>query len=229
MTFEAAIRATEVLIALAFVQQSLEHLKSAPDQRWLFLLRILACLLLLTGMASAPALVALALISLFMLHRFQGPYNGGSDRMSILILWCLLFAHIAPTPFWQTAALGYLAAQLTLSYFVSGWVKLLNPEWRKGLALRDVFQFSAYPVSENLRGFSNRPALCWTMSWAVILFELLLPISLLDQRLLIGALIVAAIFHLANACLFGLNRFFWIWLAAYPSLLWFQQLVFAAP
>lgn len=228
MTFEAAVRATEILIALAFVQQSLEHLKTTRDARWLFSMRILACLLLLSGLASTPALAALALISLFMLHRFQGPYNGGSDRMSILILWCLLFTHIAPTPFWQTAALGYLAAQLTLSYFVSGWVKLLNSEWRTGRALRDVFQFSAYPVSENLRAFSNRPRLCWTMSWAVILFELLLPLSLLDQRLLSIALIVAAAFHLANACLFGLNRFFWIWLAAYPSLLWFQEFVFAA-
>ena len=229
MTFEASLRATEILLALAFIQQSLEHLKTTSDIKALFYLRILACLVLLTGLASLPALVVLAAISLFMLHRFQGPYNGGSDRMSILILWCLLLATIAPTPFWQAAALGYLAAQLTLSYFVSGWVKLLNPEWRSGRALRDVFEFSAYPVSEGLRNLSTRPALCWTMSWAVILFELLLPISLIDQRFLIAALGIAALFHLANAFLFGLNRFFWIWLAAYPSLLWFQQFVFASP
>jgi hypothetical protein len=37
--------------------------------------------------------------------------------------------------------------------------------------------------------------------------------------------VVAAAFHLANACLFGLNRFLWIWLAAYPPLLWFQERV----
>ena len=228
MTFETAVRATEILLALAFVQQSLEHLKTSTDIRWLFLLRILACLVLLSGLASIPALVALALISLVMLHRFQGPYNGGSDRMSLLILWCLLLAQIAPSPLWQIVAFAYLAAQLTLSYFISGWVKLLNPEWRSGRALRDVFQFSAYPVSENLRAFSNRPTLCWTMSWAVILFELLLPLSLLHQNLLIAALGIAALFHLANACLFGLNRFFWIWLAAYPSLLWFQWFIFEA-
>ena len=229
MTFEAAIRATEILLALAFIQQSLEHLNTTCDSRPLFLIRIFACAALLAGVPSTFALVVLAIISLCMLHRFQGPYNGGSDRMSILILWCLLFTHIAPTPFWQAAAFGYLAAQLTLSYFISGWVKLLNPEWRTGRALRDVFAFSAYPVSENLRSLSDRPALCWTMSWAVILFELLLPISLFDQRLLIAALAIAALFHLANACLFGLNRFFWIWLAAYPSLLWFQAFIITKP
>jgi len=30
------------------------------------------------------------------------------------------------------------------------------------------------------------------------------------------------VFHLGNACIFGLNRFFWVWLAAYPSILWLQ-------
>jgi hypothetical protein len=39
-------------------------------------------------------------------------------------------------------------------------------------------------------------------------------------------LALAAAFHLANACLFGLNRFFWVWLAAYPSLIWLQHRIF---
>jgi hypothetical protein len=37
---------------------------------------------------------------------------------------------------------------------------------------------------------------------------------------LTGALCVAALFHLANAVLFGLNRFLWVWIASYPSILW---------
>lgn len=32
---------------------------------------------------------------------------------------------------------------------------------------------------------------------------------------------------LCNACLFGLNRFFWIWIMAYPSMFWFQQRIFS--
>ena len=31
---------------------------------------------------------------------------------------------------------------------------------------------------------------------------------------------------LQGACLFGLNRFFWTWLAAYPALVWLQGRVF---
>jgi hypothetical protein len=41
----------------------------------------------------------------------------------------------------------------------------------------------------------------------------------------LAALALTAAFHLANACLFGLNRFLWVWLAAYPSLIWLQARV----
>ena len=116
---------------------------------------------------------------------------------------------------------------MVLPYFISGRVKQGNPDWRRGVALRDVFAFSAYPVSEGLRGYARRPRLMLAMSWAVILFELAFPASLLHPDLLIAALVAALAFHLANACLFGLNRFVWAWLAAYPSLIWLQDRVLA--
>lgn len=118
---------------------------------------------------------------------------------------------------------GYLALQLVLSYFISGWVKIVNPQWRNGQALQDVFRFSAYPASESMRAFAGRPRLLFVMSWAVMLFELSFPLTLLTQTTLIIGLVTAVIFHLANAFLFGLNRFFWCWLTAYPSILWLQQ------
>jgi uncharacterized protein YhhL (DUF1145 family) len=74
-----------------------------------------------------------------------------------------------------------------------------------------------------LRGWARWPRLLRAMAWGVILLELAFPLALLDARLLWAALSLAALFHLANALLFGLNRFLWTWLAAYPALLWFQQ------
>ena len=56
-----------------------------------------------------------------------------------------------------------------------------------------------------------------------MIFELIFPLSFLNSAALILALFIAALFHLANACVFGLNRFFWTWLAAYPSILWLQH------
>jgi len=227
MNLEAAIRLTEILMGFAFVQQSIEHITVFNNERRLFLARLILALLLISGIQTAWVSFLLLLLGLAILNIFQGPYNGGADRMSLLILFCLCLAHLAPTPRWQELAFGYLALQLILSYLISGWVKLVNPEWRNGQALQDVFQFSAYPVSESLRKLSLSPRLLLLMSWWVILFELLFPLALISNKSLIVVLIIAAIFHLANAFLFGLNRFFWIWIAAYPSIIWFQFRIFS--
>jgi hypothetical protein len=224
MSLDLALRLTEILLALAFLQQGAEHLRS---DRLLFLPRIVLGALLLAGFQAQWVCLALVVNGLFILRRFQGPYNGGSDRMGLLILCCLCLALFMPAPRWQEYAFGYLALQLVLSYFISGWVKIANPEWRSGRALQDVFLFSAYPAGENLRALAERPRLLCAASWAVMLFELMFPLALLSHTALIAGLAIATSFHLANACLFGLNRFFWIWIAAYPSLFWLQQRIFA--
>lgn len=226
MTLELAIRLTEIVLAFALMQQSAEHIYLKRSDSYLFFMRLFLGALLLIGVQAQWVCVALVVLSLFILRRFQGPYNGGSDRMCLLILCCLCLVHFMPTLRWQEYVFGYLAMQLVLSYFISGWVKIVNPEWRNGLALQDVFRFSVYPVSEGLRGFAERPLLLFMMSWAVILFELLFPLTLFSQGALILGLVVAASFHFANACLFGLNRFFWAWLAAYPSILWLHYRIF---
>lgn len=226
MNLHDAARLTEILLALALVQQSLEHLRGFREERLLFGARIGLCALVILGIASPWPLVGLAGLSLLILHHFQGPYNGGSDRMGLLALWCLTLSRLLPMAQGQELAFGYLGVQLVLSYLIAGWVKIRNPDWRSGRALRDVFQFSAYPVAEDLRRWADRPRVLRAMSWAVILFELAFPLTLLSRETLIAGLVVAAVFHLANACLFGLNRFFWTWLAVYPAILWLQARLF---
>lgn len=226
MSLDLAIRLSEILLALTFLQQSVEHFRAVRGERVLFIIRFALSIFLLFGMLAQWVLMALAILSVIILRRFGGPYNGGSDRMGLLILWCLCVVHFMPDSRWQEYVFGYLAVQLVLSYFMSGWVKVVNQHWRSGRALCDVFVFSAYPVSERSRRWADRPLLLMVMSWMVIMFELLFPLSLMTHISLIVALAVAAVFHFANACLFGLNRFFWVWLAAYPSLIWLQQRVF---
>ena len=225
MTLEFAIRLSEVMLALAMIQQASEHLRETRG-RALFVARISLCLMLLAGLQPGAALLGLFLTSLVHLWRYGGPYNGGSDKMTILIVTCLMVARLGPNPLWAELAMSYLAVQLALSYFVSGYVKIVKPEWRSGQALVDVFTFSAYPVSESLRGWAKRPRLLQGMSWGVMGFEVLFPLALLHPLALYAGLVIAATFHLANAFLFGLNRFFWIWICAYPSLIWFQGRVF---
>ncbi len=222
MTLDFAIRLTQTGLGLAYIQRSLEHLHARAGEKILFIPRLAFCALLVMNVAPGAMVGALLLNEILLLRRFQGPYNGGADRMGLLILIALALAHLAPDEKMRAVAFGYLGAQVVLSYFVSGFVKIVNPDWRSGRALRDVFLFSAYPAGENLRGWADRPALLKAASWAVMSFELLFPLSLASASALAAALALGALFHLANAGLFGLNRFFWIWLCAYPSLLWLQ-------
>ena len=218
MNLETALRLVEIGLSLALLQRACEHLPRS--ERMLFAAQALVAALLLLGLWRGPCVVILWLLNLAQLQRFQGPYNGGADKMAMLALTCIGVAHVFPG--WADMALAYLAVQLTLSYFVSGWVKVVNPDWRAGTALRAVFATSIYPVSDAVRGWSARPRLLHTASWAVILFELGFPLALIHPMALHVALATAAVFHLANACLFGLNRFLWVWVSVFPSLLWFQ-------
>lgn len=226
MTLELAVRWSEGLLALALAQQSLEHLPAPASERWLFVGRLGLALALLIGFQPAWVEGLLLILSAAILYRFDGPYNGGSDRMSLLLLLCLFASHLAPARPWQEMALGYLAVQLVLSYTVAGWVKLANADWRSGQALKDILDFSVYPVSESLRSWANSPRLLLVLSWTLMLCEIFFPLAMLDAEALKGALSLAALLHLINGCVFGLNRFLWTWIAAYPCLVWFQQRVF---
>lgn len=227
MTLDLAVRATEALLALTFLQQSAEHIFGSRDSRDLFIPRAILSLLLLLGLHAPFVLLALSAHSLLVLTRYQGPYNGGSDRLGLLILYCLSLSHWLPEGIGQELPFGYLGMQVILSYLISGQVKITNPEWRSGRALQDVFLFSAYPVSKALRRLADYPRLLWVASWAIMLFEVLFPLSLWSPGTLVFALCLAALFHLANAVLFGLNRFLWAWLASYPSILWLQDRLLA--
>ena len=227
MELETAVRFSEIALAFALILQGLEYCRGLQSEKALGFIFLFLSVLLLVGFQPVFVEAGLLVVSIISLRRFQGPYNGGSDCMNALVLLCLLLSHIVPTKFWQEIALGYLAFQLCFSYFQSGYIKIINADWRSGQALHDVFAITAYPISENIRRLAHSSRLMLIMTWLVILFELAFPLSLLNQTTLIIALIVAACFHLANACLFGLNRFFWIWLSAYPILLWFQARLLA--
>jgi hypothetical protein len=223
VSFDYALRLTALLLGFAYVLQSIEHLLQPGKARWLYAPRLLFAVMLVVGVYTNVALVGLLLIALYLLHSYQGPYNGGADRMGLLVLVCLSIASLIPSQFWQEIALGYLAIQLVLSYFISGWVKVVNPQWRSGQALEDVFAFSAYPAVTAYRRLASSPMLLFGLSWLVVVFELVFPLALLTPYSLVLALLLGACFHLSNAIFFGLNRFFWIWLAAYPSIIWLQQ------
>ena len=192
------------MLAFALTLQSVELLWLWPRLRkvWgfsrsfqaLLWLRLVASLALFFG--APPALIwVLLFTTVYTAVRFGGTLNGGSDYMTVVALSSRLI------PWGDT----YLAVQLTLSYFVAGIVKVRQKEWRTGRALT------------TLTGLPG-----W-MAWPVLLWECTFPLAWFGHGLCVAYLTVGVIFHLANAKVLGLNRFFWIWLAAYPSLLGIQS------
>ena len=229
MNFETAVRYSEMMMAFAYFQQSLEFMHGLQPEKMLGFIRAILSVTLLLGFQPMLTEASLLVIAILLLHRFQGPYNGGSDCMSMLVLLCLFLSHAAPNRLLQELAISYLVFQLTYSYFQSGYTKLINPDWRSGEALRDVFAITAYPVSEQTREWAESRGLMWAMACSVIGFELIFPLALFNHTTLILALIMATFFHLSNAIFLGLNRFFWIWPSAYPLIFWFQDRIAIVP
>jgi hypothetical protein len=189
---------------------------------WLVLLAQLAAALALPFTTCAVAPWIAFVTTLLIAMRFRGSYNGGSDSMLLVGLLALAVARTDERL--ALAGLGYAAAQLVLSYTISGWAKLRDPQWRDGSALDVLVRLPHYGVPPRwiriLTSRAARPA-----SFAMLAFECAFPFALVDIRVCVVMLVIAAVFHLANAVVFGLNRFLWAWLAAFPALLfWVERL-----
>lgn len=163
--------------------------------------------------------------SLAVAARFRGAFNGGSDTATVnFLLGCLLGEWV-----WPKLGLGWIAVQITLSYWIAGAVKARSSRWWNGKALQEFLHSNRYGVPQFVKAASQSLAVCSLASIAVIVFEVLFPsifglsrISLpVDPNLIVAAVLAAgALFHLANFWIFGLNRFFFAWLAGYPAVIW---------
>lgn len=220
MNLEFAFHLTGTLICLCLFLQSFEFLFIEPYPFELikveipFGLRtlmksyrlIVILQLLVSGVGFFYPSAAVALVLLFtqwlIAVRWRGNFNGSSDAMTFLISMAWLVGFYRPR-----AALIYIAVQVTLSYVVAGLAKLRNREWRQGLTLAH---------------FLNRPPqrADFYLSWMVMLFEVFFVLSPTHPRLALGFMLVGFVFHVLNAYVFGLNRFVFAWIAAYPALYW---------
>jgi hypothetical protein len=191
--------------------------------RWHLILRLpAAAAMMLSGSSLALALFLFA-GNLLLLIRWRGAFNGGSDAMTMVVLTGLLLAGglgaLGQAAAGWHAALIYVALHAVSSYFVSGWIKLLNPDWRSGRALPLFLDDGIYgppPPASPLR----RPLVAKLGSWGFILWECAAPIALLDTRLALGFCAIGLAFHGLVFWYFGLNRFVFAWAATYPAIVY---------
>jgi hypothetical protein len=211
-----------------------EHAELPAPLRWVFarlmpytvFLPLLALRLpLAVGLALGQTWAAplLLVTQLLIGARFRGTFNGGSDSMSVVVLLALsLTAAFGGSARAANAGLGYVCVQLVFSYFIAGTVKVAKPAWRSGEALSTLLKTNRYGTPDWLQRLVARPAIAMAAAWLVIAFECAFPVSLLGPQVALPLLNVGMLFHVGNVLAFGLNRFFFAWLAAYPSLLYFS-------
>ena len=96
---------------------------------------------------------------------------------------------------------------------------MLRPEWRNGSAMTIFLNGAIYGPLSATHPLRNK-WLAMLSSWGFIVWEILFPFSLLDPRLAAVFCAVAALFHFLVFWFFGLNRFFWAWLCAFPAIIW---------
>jgi hypothetical protein len=145
----------------------------------------------------------------------------GSDQMQTVI-WASLFMYCLPlNETARTTAALFIAAQLVLSYLVSGLAKLGSPVWRGGFAIAQITRTATYCTAD-LAKVLARPAISASLCWATILFEVGSPFLLLGGRAGAVALIVMGTgFHVGIALAMGLTTFIFAFLATFPLVYYF--------
>lgn len=185
---------------------------------FLLYLRIVLCLLL-PFYNHYVILLSLLIIHILLCIRWRGSIYGGSDYMCIIILGALTISSFFGESTWiGSACLLYIGLQSILSYFISGIVKLNKRNWRLGMALQGFLLSPSYIVPTEVKKFASEKPLMILLSWFIMLFEVSFPLALLDPNLCLIYLSIAGTFHLANVYVFGLNHFFFAWLASYPAI-----------
>ena len=102
---------------------------------------------------------------------------------------------------------------------ISGAIKLVTLEWRDGSALIYFLDGGLHGPLSTDSPYRHRPV-AMACSWAFIVWECLFPFALAGPRIAAVFCAVAALFHFLVFRYFGLNRFFWAWLASFPAIIW---------
>jgi hypothetical protein len=215
--------AQEIPTQPTWLKTGLTRVLQPGPYRAMLVLRLALAIALMMGFVGLTGAALLFVMALLLLLRWRGAFNGGSDFMTLVCLSGLLLAHLVgafagETLGWQ-AGFWYVSLHTISSYFVSGWVKLLRPEWRSGRALTLFLDTGVYgPLPHNSVFQNNRVA--WLCSWSFTLWEGCFPLALLDIRLALVLCAVASLFHFLVFWFFGLNRFFWAWISTFPAIVY---------
>ncbi|WP_329339003.1 hypothetical protein OG866_28410 [Streptomyces sp. NBC_00663] len=172
--------------------------------------------------AAANGFLAVTSMAAYPRHSYG---TDGSDQVSFIVQIAALTARLRQHDHRTVdAALWYVALQSTMSYAVSGYVKLVSPVWRSGAALPGIMRTETYGDERFYQLISDHPELSKLVAHAVLFMECAFPALFLAKGRLAPAMLAATgSFHLVNARAMGLGRFLTAFVATYPAVLYAAQ------
>lgn len=174
-------------------------------------------------------LIFLLIIKILISIKWNGSFNGGSDSMGIVICIGLIISTTYPSISnninFQIAGVVYIVYNLILSYFRAGLVKIKNKNWLNGKELIIFTNNTIYNENSKIIKLINYKYNSIILSLVLILWEILFAFSILNLNLTFIFLSIGIVFHFMNFYIFGLNRFFFNWLAAYPAFIYLAILI----
>ncbi|WP_171052848.1 alpha/beta fold hydrolase [Streptomyces marianii] len=172
--------------------------------------------------ACADAYLALSSVALHPRHMYG---TDGSDQLSLLVQFSMTVARAGRgNPRLADACLWFVALQSTLSYAVSGLVKLPGPDWRSGRALPGIMRTQNYGDRDVYGLLRKYPQAAKVLTHGVLALECGFPLVYYRQGRYAPALLAAAgAFHVVNTRVMGLGRFLPAFLSTYPAVLYTVQ------
>ncbi|QDY07820.1 alpha/beta fold hydrolase [Micromonospora sp. HM134] len=145
--------------------------------------------------------------------------SDGADQVSFLVQALTTAARAGQRrPAVVDACLWFVALQSVLSYTVSGWAKLPSDTWRSGRALPGITRTLTYGDPQVWQLMRRYPRLTKLAAHGVLAMECAFPLAYAAKgRPAPYLLATAGAFHLVNARVMGLGRFFWAFTSTYPA------------
>jgi len=171
---------------------------------------------------AASCLFLLILVSSLLNLRCRPFAAETENRFALMILAALFFQRILPTVAVTHVCFWFIALQSCLSYTTAGISKLFVREWRNGNGLSMMLESRQVIDSDTLVVFfSTKKKFLKLMTWTVIVMDALFPLVLVvGDPYFIVFIIWGFFFHLFIAVCLRIGKFFWVWTATYPVIMY---------
>lgn len=213
----------------AFIRKLSDAVFFTPVWTGLLFLRLLCGVYLLFFSSfltdSIYCFFTLFLVSSLINYRNIAYGAEAENRFSLIITGALLLQKIVPTHTVTMVAFWFIALQVCLSYLTAGVAKLFNVNWRNGGGFyRIITAYNKVPLPAINLFFEQRRPLSKFINWSVIVFECFFSLTLVVGRPYFWWFLgFGIVFHASIAIWLRLGKFFWVWIATYPALIFITQ------